>query len=117
MEDRFMQAFEAKLREKGLIKEAPPHMVAWRITEQKRVKRHKAVAFRLTDRAAAALTSLAESTGTNKTNVIEKLILSADLIMRQLVWDEVDETMQRERRDSLIVETVSIISKPLCDRR
>lgn len=112
MKERFLIEFIEKLREKGIYKELSDpqkELIAWTITEKKRVRRHRAAAFRFSDRTAAALKDLADGTGASKTEVLEKLILVADILMNRPEWEEVDDLLLRERMDIITVKTLSIL--------
>lgn len=115
MRDKFLQAFRARLRELGIESMIPPegrYLIEWSITERKRVKRHRALSFRFSERSVKKLARLAEETGASRTEILEKLIFLADYLMQVPAWAESSEEIRKERLNVITVRTVC-----LCPRR
>lgn len=115
MRDKFLQSFRARLRELGIERMLPPegrNLIEWSITERKRVKRHRALSFRFSERSVKKLARLAEETGASRTEILEKLIFLADYLMQLPAWEESSAEVQKERMHVITVRTVC-----LCPRR
>lgn len=79
------------------------------IEERKAIKRRKARAFRLSTRAAAALRQLAKETKSSQTDILEKLIITAEVIMTLPEWEQGEEIAEHDRTDMIIIKTKAIL--------
>ena len=109
MKGRFFQQFKAELEKRGLNAALRGQLVQYSIEERKAIKRRKARSFRLSDRAAAALRQLAKETKSSQTDVLEKLILSAEVIMSLPEWKQGEEIADHDRMDVVIIKTKAIL--------
>lgn len=109
MKGRFFQQFKTELEKRGLNAEVRGKLVQFSIEERKAIKRRKARAFRLSDRAAAALRQLAKETKSSQTDVLEKLIITAELIMTLPEWEQGEEFADHDRMNVVIIKTKAIL--------
>lgn len=109
MKGRFFQQFKTELEKRGLNAEVRGKLVQFSIEERKAIKRRKARAFRLSDRAAAALRQLAKETKSSQTDVLEKLIITAELIMTLPEWEQGEEIADHDRMNVVIIKTKAIL--------
>lgn len=109
MKGSFFQQFKAELEKRGLTVALRGKLVKYSIEERKAIKRRKARAFRLSNRSAAALRRLAKETKSSQTDVIEKLILTAEVIMSLPEWEQGEEIAEHDRMDVVIIKTKAIL--------
>lgn len=109
MKGSFFQQFKAELEKRGLTAEVRGQLVRFSIEERKAIKRRKARAFRLSARAAAALRQLAKETKSSQTDVLEKLIITANVIMSLPEWEQGEEIAEHDRMDVIIIKTKTIL--------
>lgn len=109
MKGSFFQQFKAELEKRGLKAEVRGQLVRFSIEERKAIKRRKARSFRLSNRAAAALRRLAKKTKSSQTNILEKLILTAEAIMTLPEWEQGEEIADHDRMNMLIIKTKAIL--------
>ena len=107
MKGSFFQQFKAELEKRGLTAEVRGQLVRFSIEERKAIKRRKA--FRLSARAAAALRQLAKETKSSQTDVLEKLIITANVIMSLPEWEQGEEIAEHDRMDVIIIKTKTIL--------
>ena len=109
MKGRFFQQFKTELEKRGLKAEVRGTLVKFSIEERKAIKRRKARAFRLSARAAAALRQLAKETKSSQTDILEKLILTAAVIMSLPEWEQGEEIAEHDRIDMIVIKTKAIL--------
>lgn len=109
MKGSFFQQFKAELEKRGLTATMRGKLVKYSIEERKAIKRRKARAFRLSNRSAAALRRLAKETKSSQTDVLEKLILTAEMIMSLPEWEQGEEIADHDRMDVVIIKTKAIL--------
>ena len=109
MKGRFFQQFKSELEKRGLNAEVRGKLLQFTIEERKAIKRRKAHSFRLSDHAAAALHRLAKDTKSSQTDVIEKLILTAEVIMTLPEWEQGVEIADHDRMDIVIIKTKAVL--------
>lgn len=109
MKGRFFEEFKAELEKRGLTAALRGKLLQFSIEERKAVKRRKARAFRFSERAAAALHRLAKETESSQTDVIEKLILTAEVIMTLPEWEQGEEIADHDRMDIVIIKSKAIL--------
>lgn len=109
MKGRFFEKFKAELEKRGISVTLRGKLLQYSIEERKAIKRRKARAFRLSERAAAALHRLAQETASSQTDIIEKLILTAELIMTLPEWEQGVEIADHDRMDLIIIKTIAML--------
>lgn len=109
MKGRFFEEFKAELEKRGLTAALRGKLLQFSIEERKAVKRRKARAFRLSERSADTLRRLAEETKSSQTDVIEKLILTAEIIMTLPEWEQGVEIADHDRMDMVIIKTKAML--------
>ena len=109
MKGRFFKEFKAELEKRGLSAALRGKLLQFSIEERKAIKRRKARAFRLSERSAAALRQLAKDTESSQTDIIEKLILTADIIMTLPEWEHGEEIAAHDHMDIVIIKTKALL--------